>query len=272
MNSTAAIKESDILRIVREDVLRIGERKEKISLEVIKSEVEVSSSFVFKTIRNLEEEKIIQVEDEFIRLTKKGQIEAKDIVKKHQLLEDYFKETRSKKEAHQAANYLEHYVSEVVINNLKKLSTLKKQGVPLTKFQLHTRGKITDISLSDYGLFERIISMGIFLGEEIMLTNEIPHTIIVKIKNKWWMLENLNYTCENSWDYNNDKENGKKWGRLYTWDAAMIACPKGWHVASDDDWQELEKYFGVNSSQLDNLGWREQNIGELLRNENKSLD
>jgi len=39
INSNATIKQSDILKIIKEDVLRIlGERKEKVSLEVIKSE------------------------------------------------------------------------------------------------------------------------------------------------------------------------------------------------------------------------------------------
>lgn len=190
MNSNAAIKQSDILRIVKEDVLKIlGERNEQVSLNGIKSEIEASSSFVSKIIKSLEEENLIRVKDKFIRLTKNGQIEAKDIVKKHQILEDYFKETRSEREAHQLAHLIEHLVSEEVINNIKKLSTLKKEGVSLTKFPLHTEGIITDISLSDSGLFERIISMGLFLGEKITITNEIPHTIIVKIKNKKFALD-----------------------------------------------------------------------------------
>lgn len=190
MNTTDTVTEADVLKIVKEDVLRIlGEREEKVSLGIIKSEIEVFSSFVSNAIRILEEDDLIRVEDKFIRLTKKGRDEAKDIVKKHRILENYLKETRSEREAHQAAHLLEHHVSEEVINNVKKLSTLKNEGIPLTKFQLHTKGIITDISLSDYGLFERIISMGMVLGEKITITNEIPHAIIVKIKNKKFALD-----------------------------------------------------------------------------------
>jgi len=190
VNSSDAIKETDVLKMVKEDVLRImGERKEKVSLEVIKAKIRVSHSFVSKTIRNLKEEKLIRVENKFIRLTKKGRREAKDIVKKHFALENYFEETRGKREAHQAAHLLEHYVSEEVIRNIKKLSTLKKEGVPLTKFELNNEGIITDLMFSNYGLFERIVSMGVFLGEEIMITNEVPHAVIVKIKNKKFALD-----------------------------------------------------------------------------------
>jgi Mn-dependent DtxR family transcriptional regulator/Fe2+ transport system protein FeoA len=175
---------------VKEDVLRIlGERREKVSMNVIELEIKTSSSFLFKTIRNLEEDNLIDVEEKFILLTKKGRNEAKNIVKKHNIIEDYFRETRNEREAHQAAHLLEHYVSEEVINNIKKLSTLKKEGVPLTQFQLYSKGIITDIFLSNYGLFERIVSMGIFLGEMIIIQNEVPHALIVKIRNKKFALD-----------------------------------------------------------------------------------
>lgn len=190
MNSIDAIKEPDILKIVKEDILRIlSEQESKVTLDVIKSEITASSSFIYEAIRSLEEDNLIGVEDTCFRLTEKGRNEAKDIVKKHLILENYLKETRSEREAHQAAHLLEHYVSAEVINNIKKLSTIKKEGVPLTKFQLHTKGIITDVSPSDYGLFERIVSMGMFLGEKVTVSNEIPHAIIVKINNKKFALD-----------------------------------------------------------------------------------
>ena len=175
MGFVNSIEESDILKIVREDVLRIlGERKAKVSLKVIKAKAKVSSSFLSRTIRDLEEENLIHVKNKSIGLTKKGRDEANIIVKKHLVLENYFGETRSKSEAHKAAQLLEHYVSEEVINNIKKLSTFRKEGVPLTKINLNKGGIITDIAFSDYGLFERIVSMGLFLGEKITVTNEKP--------------------------------------------------------------------------------------------------
>jgi len=182
-------KESGILKIVKEDILRIlRERKGELSLESIKAEVKVSPPFASKAIKDLEEKNLIQVVEKIVRLTKNGQDEAKDIVKKHLSLENYFKKTRSEREAHKMTDILEHYVSMEVINNIKKISTFKKEGIPLTKLELNKKGIITDIIFSDYGLFERIVSMGIFLGEKIIVMYEIPDGIVVNVGGKKFAL------------------------------------------------------------------------------------
>lgn len=186
------LKESDVLKIVKEDILRIlGEEKRKISLKSMKAKIKVSPPFMSKAIKILEEEGLISVEKEFIRLTKNGSAEAEAIVKKHLVLENYFKETRSEREAHRAAHLLEHQISEEVINNIKKLFILKKEGVPLTEFGFNKKGLITDIMTSDYKLFERMISMGISPGEIIEVTNKIPNGVIVKINNKKIVLNKI---------------------------------------------------------------------------------
>ena len=137
MNSNDVSKESDISKIVKEDILRIlGEKKVKVSLESIEFEIKVSHSLLSKTIKSLEEENLVKVEKGLIRLTKKGREESKVIVNKHQVLENYFKEKRSEREAHRAAHLIEHYISEEVLNNIKKINTLNKEGIPLVKFGL----------------------------------------------------------------------------------------------------------------------------------------
>lgn len=192
VNYNDVSKESDISKIAKEDILRIlGERKVKVSLESIESEIKVSHSLLSKTIKNLEEENLIQVEKGLIRLTKNGREESKVIVKKHQVLENYFKEKRSEREAHQAAHHIEHYISEEVLNNIKKINTLNKEGIPLVKFGLKKEGLITDIMFSDYKLFERLVSMGILPGEKIEITNKIPTGVIVKTNNKKIVLDKI---------------------------------------------------------------------------------
>lgn len=184
------IKELNISKIVKEDVLRIlGETNKKVSLEAARSRIKVPDSILSRIIKRLEQESIIKTENGFIRLTTKGRDEAKDIVKKHLFLENYFKKKKSEIKPHQIANLLEHYVSEEVINDIKKLSTFKDEGIPLTKFKLHKEGTITDITFSNSALFERLISMGIFLGEKLIVTNEIHHGVIVKIRNKKFALD-----------------------------------------------------------------------------------
>ena len=184
------MKESDILRVIEEDILRIvGERKKRVLLRFIRTKIKVSYPFLSKAIESLEEAGLICIEKESIRLTEKGRNEAEDIVQKHLVLEKYFRENRSQRKAHQAAHLLEHYVSREVMNNLKKIFTLKKEGVPLIEFGLKKEGLITDILSSDYKLFERLISMGILPGEAIEVIHKIPNGVIVEIKNKKIVLD-----------------------------------------------------------------------------------
>ena len=58
------------------------------------------------------------------------------------------------------------------------------------------------------------------------------------------MAENLDIEVEGSFCYDNDPENCKKYGRLYTWEAAKKACPKGWHLPSDAEWKILMNKMG----------------------------
>jgi len=81
-----------------------------------------------------------------------------------------------------------------------------------------------------------------------------------------WMAENLNYKIDGSWCYDNDEANGKKYGRLYTWDAAKIACPIGWHLPSRQEWDDLATTAGGGKAAGKKLkarnGWNNKKDGD----------
>lgn len=181
---------SEVLEIVKEDILRItGEKYKKISLKSLKLKIKVSDFFFLKAVRELGKEDLIYLKPKFLELTKSGQERAKDIIKKHLVVENYFKKTRNEEEAHQAAHILEHYISKEAIRNIKKLSTFIKEGTSLIEFELGRETMISDIVFLDFGLFERIISMGIFPGQKIKITTKIPNVFVVKVNNKKFALD-----------------------------------------------------------------------------------
>jgi uncharacterized protein (TIGR02145 family) len=112
----------------------------------------------------------------------------------------------------------------------------------------------------------------------------------IKIGNQWWMAENLrvthycngdvipNVTGNNSeWgnlstgaycNYDNNEAIVATYGRLYNWyavnDSRNIA-PAGWHVASDAEWKQLERYLGMTQSEADSWGYRGTDEGGKLK-------
>jgi uncharacterized protein (TIGR02145 family) len=114
---------------------------------------------------------------------------------------------------------------------------------------------------------------------------------IVKIGNQWWMAENLrvktyndstpivNASSDEAWKiasagayclYKND-DNAP--GLLYNWYAVSNSkgiAPKGWHVATESDWQQLENYLGMSTVESNTIGWRGNDIANKLKAYGKS--
>ncbi len=61
---------------------------------------------------------------------------------------------------------------------------------------------------------------------------------------KKWMTRNLNFNTPDSYCVDEQEANCQKYGRLYTWDAAQQACPTGWRLPSDEEWDNLRALYG----------------------------
>jgi len=66
----------------------------------------------------------------------------------------------------------------------------------------------------------------------------------VEINGQVWMAQNLNCDVEGSYCYDRKTENCDRYGRLYDWCTAKVICPSGWHLPSNEEWQELVDFAG----------------------------
>jgi len=68
----------------------------------------------------------------------------------------------------------------------------------------------------------------------------------VNIGTQTWHKCNLNVVPSKgiSQCYENKPENCAKYGRLYDWEAAMSACPAGFHLPTEKEWTALRDYAG----------------------------
>ena len=132
-------------------------------------------------------------------------------------------------------------------------------------------------SSSSFGDLHSSSSKDPELAEGFLTDNRDGQTYkTVTIGTQTWMAENLNYGTANSDCYNLNSANCTKYGRLYTWAAAIDSvklatdadnpldcgydktcglsgkvqgvCPEGWHLPSYDEWNTLFTAVGGQST------------------------
>ena len=69
---------------------------------------------------------------------------------------------------------------------------------------------------------------------------------LVKIGERTWFGDNLNFKSEGSFCLEDDDNNCMAYGRLYTWDAARSACPSGFRLPTHEDYENLWTAAGAD--------------------------
>lgn len=97
----------------------------------------------------------------------------------------------------------------------------------------------------------------------------------VTIGTQTWFAENLSYSGTlskgNSYDPSGSKDSTAKYGKLYNWDGANVACPNGWRLPTDLDFRTLENFLGMSDSDTAKVGYSQErgadkSIGLKLQN------
>jgi uncharacterized protein (TIGR02145 family) len=97
---------------------------------------------------------------------------------------------------------------------------------------------------------------------------------VKKIGSNYWMIENFRAVKNaNGQDmnevyvYDNNISNTSGYGRLYTWNAAVLATPTGWHLPTKEEWEELinaqggTHVAGGNLKETGTSHWNSPNTG-----------
>lgn len=74
---------------------------------------------------------------------------------------------------------------------------------------------------------------------------------------KQWTTDNLNVNVRSSFCYEDAESNCRRYGRLYTWEAAQLGCQslgEGWRLPTDDQWRQMAKHYGGVRDDSDDTG------------------
>ncbi|CAL1519682.1 fibrobacter succinogenes major paralogous domain-containing protein [Chitinophaga sp. MM2321] len=89
-------------------------------------------------------------------------------------------------------------------------------------------------------------------GNAVWMTQNFRHIPATGFGTEMWMQD------YNGTDGGEAKKNKyyHEYGCLYTYDKAVAVAPAGWHLATDEEWKQLEILTGLTRKEADDVEWR----------------
>ena len=141
-------------------------------------------------------------------------------------------------------------------NPKPELKEEQKEETPLWRLALYAFAGLGAIALLSFfvnkaflnpnpkvpqGKLERVIPQEekSKLKKKELSKNSPIKALSVQLNGIDWMIKNANLHTEESWCYKDNPDNCKKYGRLYSFEAAKKLCPEGWRLPTRKEWLEL---------------------------------
>mgnify|MGYP006301802599 CR=1 FL=1 len=144
-----------------------------------------------------------------------------------------------------------------MIQNIFKIALMLIVFLVNTETQAQDQSTVIDMDGNVYQTI--IIGDQVWMKENLKATtfNEGTPIPCITDNKEWSGLSTPGY-C---WQGNNIDA----YGALYNWYAVETGrlCPKGWHVAIEEDWKQLEIAVGMPEDMADKEGWRGSQGGKL---------
>ncbi len=130
-------------------------------------------------------------------------------------------------------------------------SESQEASSPSTWSLLSSSSGVSSLESSASGWTPIIVSSSSLISKLVDSRDNQEYSIML-IDSVIWMAENLNYQVSESACYNEDDDNCQKYGRLYAWGVAEIACPEGWRLPTSEEFSSAQEKLS-NSDEMMNI-------------------
>lgn len=134
------------------------------------------------------------------------------------------------------------------ISTIRVKATDNEGGSVIDEIQVYIEVKDINIvsgSITDYdGNIYKTVTIGEqeWMAENLNVTHYKDGTEISLVEDKVDWVALGNNTIDDAYCYYNN-DNNSQYGALYTYAAAINACPSDWHLPSNEDWETLIQYI-----------------------------